>query len=174
MLWSGWETMGRTLVVGSLVYIALVALLRVSGKRTLSKLNAFDLVVTVAIGSTLASAFLQQSVSFAQAALGLALLVAFQFAITWLSVRLHTISRLVKSEPRLLLKDGQFLDQELRTARVTREEILQALRSQGQGRVESIRAVVLETDGTMSVIAGPEKAPLSALGNVVSSASGPG
>ena len=53
MLFQGWAGIGRTLLVGTLAYATLVLFLRISGKRTLSKLNAFDLVVTVALGSTL-------------------------------------------------------------------------------------------------------------------------
>jgi uncharacterized membrane protein YcaP (DUF421 family) len=55
MFFSGWDSLLRTLVVGLLAYVVLVVFLRLSGKRTLSKLNAVDLVVTVALGSTLAT-----------------------------------------------------------------------------------------------------------------------
>ena len=59
MLFDSWAGLGRTLLVGPLAYVALVLLLRISGKRTLTKLNAFDLVVTVALGSTLATVQLE-------------------------------------------------------------------------------------------------------------------
>src|SRR4051794_24742339 len=55
MFFHSWAALGRVLLVGPLAYVALVLLLRVSGKRTLTKLNAFDLVVTVSLGSTLAT-----------------------------------------------------------------------------------------------------------------------
>ena len=66
MLFDSWAGVGRTIVVGILAYIALVSLLRVSGKRTLSKMNAFDLVVTVALGSTLATILLSKDVALAE------------------------------------------------------------------------------------------------------------
>ena len=62
MFFESGSALLRTLIVGSLAYMALVFLLRVSGKRTLSKWNAFDLVVTVAFGSTLATALLSMGV----------------------------------------------------------------------------------------------------------------
>jgi uncharacterized membrane protein YcaP (DUF421 family) len=77
----------RTLLVGSLAYAALVVLLRLSGKRTLSKWNMFDLVVTVAFGSTLATALLSKDTSLMQGVAAFALLVALQWALTWASVR---------------------------------------------------------------------------------------
>ncbi|MEO6887893.1 MAG: DUF421 domain-containing protein, partial [Ktedonobacteraceae bacterium] len=58
MFFTTWATLLRTVVVGVLAYIALVVFVRISGKRTLSKMNAFDLIVTISLGSTLASALL--------------------------------------------------------------------------------------------------------------------
>lgn len=66
MFFDGWTGLLRVLVVGTLAYAALVLLLRVSGKRTLSKMNAFDLVVTVALGSTLATVLLSRDVALAE------------------------------------------------------------------------------------------------------------
>jgi uncharacterized membrane protein YcaP (DUF421 family) len=144
--------LGRILVVGPLPYVALVAILRISGKRTLTKLNAFDLVVTVALGSTLATVLLNKSVSLAEGVLALAILVILQFAITWLSVRSPGFGSLVKSEPTLLVRQGQFLDRAMRTQRITREEVMAALRSNGVPDAARVAAVVLETDGTITVI----------------------
>ncbi len=98
MLFSGWDSLLRTLVVGVLAYVVLVVLLRVSGKRTLSKMNAFDLVVTVALGSTLATALLARDVALAEGVLPFALLIGLQIAVTWSSV----LAR--HGPPRVLLR----------------------------------------------------------------------
>jgi uncharacterized membrane protein YcaP (DUF421 family) len=71
VFFSGWDSLLRTLVVGVLAYVALVVFLRISGKRTLSKMNAFDLIVTVALGSTLATVTLSKEVALADGALAL-------------------------------------------------------------------------------------------------------
>jgi hypothetical protein len=63
MLFRSWSDVGRVLAMSLLVYPTLVLVLRVSGKRTLAKMNAFDLVVTVALGSTLATILLSADVS---------------------------------------------------------------------------------------------------------------
>jgi uncharacterized membrane protein YcaP (DUF421 family) len=76
MLFDSWFGILRILAVGPLAYLALVLILRVSGKRTLSKLNAFDLVITVALGSTLSSIFLTKSIALAEGIVALALLIA--------------------------------------------------------------------------------------------------
>ncbi len=96
----------------------------------MSKWNAFDWVVSVAMGSTLASCLLARDVSIVQGALGFAVLLALQFIVTWLSVRSHRFSHLVKSEPRLLVRDGRFLSEALKSERVT-ESVRAAIRAQG-------------------------------------------
>ena len=157
MFFDTWAGLGRVLVVGPLAYVALVLALRVSGKRTLTKLNAFDLVVTVALGSTLATVLLSKDVALAEGLLAFALLAGMQFVIAWLSVRSARFQGFVKAEPTLLLHRGRFLDAALRAERVTREEVLAVLRSNGVDDPAGVAAVVLETDGSFSVLeSGPE------------------
>ncbi|ACI97472.1 DUF421 domain-containing protein [Rhodospirillum centenum] len=152
MLFDSWSGLGRVLLVGTLAYLALVLLLRVSGKRTLTKMNAFDLVVTVALGSTLATVLLSKSVALAEGILALALLIFLQFAITWAQVRSSGVQALIKAEPTLVLHRGRFLEGALRAQRLTREEVLAAMRGSGVAMPEQAYAVVLETDGSVSVI----------------------
>ena len=152
MLFDSWAGLGRVLLVGTLAYVALVFLLRISGKRTLTKLNAFDLVVTVALGSTLATVLLSKSVALAEGVLALGLLIFLQFAIAWLSVRSPAFQGLIKAEPTLLLHRGRLLEGAMRAERITQEEVLAALRASGATDMSGVAAVVLETDGTLSVI----------------------
>ncbi|MYZ48798.1 DUF421 domain-containing protein [Propylenella binzhouense] len=154
MLFDSWSGIGRVLLVGTLAYVALVALLRISGKRTLSKMNAFDLVVTVALGSTLATVLLSKSVALAEGLAAFAVLILLQYLVARLSVRSRAFSALVKSEPRLLLSDGRYLEGAMREERVVQEEVLAAIRSSGFSDPGEVAAVVLETDGSFSVIGG--------------------
>jgi uncharacterized membrane protein YcaP (DUF421 family) len=152
LLFQRWSDVGRVLVMGLLVYPSLVLVLRLSGKRTLAKMNAFDLVVTVALGSTLATILLSADVSFAEGVAALVLLVGLQLAVAWMSVRVGWVRRTVKASPTLLLHRGALLEDVLRAERVTAGEVRQAVRSQGIGGLELVEAVVLETDGSFSVI----------------------
>lgn len=142
----------RIAVIGVLAYTSLIILLRVTGKRTLSKMNAFDFVVTVALGSTLATILLNKDVTLAQGVLALALLIGLQFVITWSSVRIRWVRRLVTGEPSLLLYRGEFLRDALHRARVTEDEIRAAVRTAGLASLGDAEAVVLETDGSFSVV----------------------
>jgi uncharacterized membrane protein YcaP (DUF421 family) len=152
IFFDGWLGLLRTLIIGVLAYVFLVFALRASGKRTLSKMNAFDLVVTVALGSTLATILLSKDVTLAEGALAFALLIGLQFLVTWSSVRVQWVQQIVKGEPSLLLYRGEFLQETLRRERVTEDEVRAAVRSVGLATLGDAEAVVLETDGSLSII----------------------
>lgn len=155
MFFQGWEGIVRTLVVGALAYVTLVVFLRISGKRTLAKLNAFDLVVTVALGSTLSAILLQESIALAEGAVALGLLILLQYGVTFLSVRSHGFARLIRSEPALLARDGAFCEAAMKRARLTQEEAVSAIRASGGEDISDVDTLILESDGTISVRLAP-------------------
>lgn len=163
MFFDSWSGLARVLLVGALAYLALVAILRISGKRTLAKMNAFDLVVTVALGSTLATVLLSKDVALAEGVLAFALLAALQFVVAATSRRSRAVEALAKAEPRVLLADGRFRDEALAAERVTADEVRAAVRGAGLGDLALVAAVVLETDGSLSVIAAERAGDGSAL-----------
>jgi uncharacterized membrane protein YcaP (DUF421 family) len=152
MLFGGWLPILRTVIVGSLAYVALIVTLRASGKRTLAKLNAFDLVVTVALGSVLASILLSPDVALAEGITAFLTLVGLQYVVAWGSVRSRRLARLVRSEPALLLRRGEILPDALRRARVTDAELRTVIRASSHPDPDDVAAVILESDGSFSVI----------------------
>ncbi len=152
MLFDGWRDLAHVGVVGFFSYVALVAFLRVSGKRTLSKMNAFDFVVTVALGSTLSSAVLSKDVSLAECVLAFALLIGLQYLVSWSTLRFATLRRLLRADPTLLLYEGRLIDAALRAHRVTDDDVRAAVRGAGIADLQDVLAVVLETDGSLSVV----------------------
>lgn len=136
----------------------LVVLLRVTGKRTLSQLNAFDFIVTVALGSILASVTSTGSVSWSEGALALAVFTLLQFISATAATNFTWIRRVLTSKPAVLLRDGQMMGDALSRERIHHDSVCAAVRSSGIGSLESVSLVVLETDGTLSVI------PCSGLG----------
>ena len=149
-----WAGLLRVLITACVAYAALIVMVRISGKRTLGKMNAFGLVVTVALGSTLATVLLNKDVPLAEGILALLVLICLQYMIAWVSIRSAIFERIIKSEPTLLVHDGHYLDTALRMQRVTRAEVDAALRAQGKAAIGGIQSVVLETDGTLTVIPG--------------------
>ncbi len=168
-----WTGVARLLVIGPIAYAALVVVLRTSGKRTLSKMNAFDLVLTVALGSTLSTAVLDDGVPLIESVVVFVVFAALQAIVAWAQTRSARIENLVKSEPRLLVRNGRLLDTALRRERVSEAEVLQALRSEGRTALEDVAAVVLESDGSLSVIGqAGESGPIPGLGQMATNTSG--
>ena len=166
MFFNGWESIFRVVVVGPLAYIALVALLRVSGKRTLSKMNAFDFIITVAFGSTLASVILNKNVSLLEGVAAFAVLIICQYFITYFSVRSERFQHFIKASPTLLYHQGRYLREVMRRQRVTEEEVQAGVRESGHLSMDAVAAVVLETDGSFSVLSTSNNDDVSAMSNV--------
>lgn len=152
MWFDNWPDIARTILVGGAAYAGLVAVLRLTGKRTLSQLNAFDFIVTVALGSTLATILLSKDVSWAEGMVAFGLLAGLQLLVALLSSIWPRLRSLLTSSPVLLVEHGEYRDEAIRRNRLTRSEVRQAIRSSGSGDVSQVAAVVLETNGTLSVI----------------------
>lgn len=149
---SDWGELGHTAAIGVLAYAALVVMLRVAGKRTLVKLNVFDFAGVVALGSALATTILSPDVSLLQGLVGIGAIVAAQSTLAVLVNRLGWLERIVNGEPTLLIRRGRLLAEALRQEKVTEEEVRAALRGKGVAALEDVEALVLETDGTFSLI----------------------
>lgn len=149
---SSWDPLGRILVVGTAMYVALVVLLRISGSRTLATMNAFDFIVTVAVGSAFGRVLTAKSVALAEAVVAFALLIGLQYIVAWLQSRWPYFKRVVTNPPTLLFFQGDFLRESMRRQRVSETELRSAVRKKQFASLDEIEAIVLESNGEMSVI----------------------
>lgn len=152
IFFESWDSVLRTIIISVLAYFTMIVLLRISGKRTLSQMNAFDFIVTVSLGSALASAIVTKNVTLADGVTAFVMLIILQFIITYLSVRIKKVDKFVKSSPTLLVYQGNFLEENLKRERVSRDEIKAAVRQVGLGSLHDADAIVLETNGSISVV----------------------
>jgi uncharacterized membrane protein YcaP (DUF421 family) len=152
IFWNGWEPIIRTIIVGTLTYIGIIAILRVSGKRTLAKMNAFDFIVTIAMGSAFGRILTAKQVSVAESITTFLLLVILQYILTYIEVRSKAFHNLVTSQPTLLYYNGAFLEKNLLKERIRQKELLSAVRKKKFSSLKEVEAVILETDGTFSII----------------------
>lgn len=148
---DSWYYLGRTATLALVGFLALIIILRLSGKRTLSKMNVFDFVFVVAVGSVFAAAIVEKNVTLSEGLVALTTLVVVQTALAWLTTRSERFEALLNGEPTLLLSQGKFLHRAMKKERVTEEEVRAAIRDQGVTRVEDVDAVVIENDGTLTV-----------------------
>ena len=157
MFTLNWLDIGRIILIGVLAYVVLVVMLRVAGKRTLTQLNAFDLVVTVSIGSILATILMDKNVSLFEGIAGFFVLIILQWLLSKGSKKSEAVSNLVKGEAALLYYDGDFLDEVMEKNRIEKEEVIQAARMKGNISMEQVQAVVLEPNGKFSIMERSQK-----------------
>lgn len=152
IFFDSWESILRTTVITVLAYSALIILLRISGKRTLSSMNAFDFIVTIALGSSLATVALNKDVALTDGVLVFLLFIGLQYGITWWSVRNKSIKRKITNHPTLLIYDGKKIDSAIKKERITDEELFLAARKKGVLDLKEIDFAVLETTGSLTII----------------------
>lgn len=146
-------TKGFILSVFGLFWI--IFLVRIVGLRSFSKMTNFDFVMTVAMGSLLAGASQsQQWTGFLQTLTAMASLFAVQYSVSRLRRWSPRLDALVQNTPVLLVKDGFILHDALRATRVAEEDVIAKLREANALDLASVRAVVLETTGNISVLHG--------------------
>jgi uncharacterized membrane protein YcaP (DUF421 family) len=151
LFFQSWYNVERTITLSIVGYAALFTMLRVSGKRTLSKLNVFDFVFVVAVGSVFASMIISKDVTLIEGIAAMGTLMLIQLVLAELAARFPTLERIINGEPTLLLSNGKFIPHALKKERVTEEEVRGAIRGEGVTRVEDVDAVTMENDGTLTV-----------------------
>ncbi|MDX5482549.1 MAG: DUF421 domain-containing protein [Hymenobacteraceae bacterium] len=152
IFWSGYEPLLRILIVGTLTYFGIIFLLRVAGKRALASMNAFDFILTVAMGSAFGRILTAKQVSLAETLVTFTLLVSLQYLVSWLEARSEKFARLVNGVPTLLYYQGQFLEKEMQKQRVRKADMLSEARMSNIGNLDQVEAIILETNGSLTFI----------------------
>ncbi|MGN6087865.1 MAG: DUF421 domain-containing protein [Actinomycetales bacterium] len=143
------------------VYGALLVILRLSGKRTLSEMTTFNFVLLLIISEATQQALLGQDFSVTMAVLVILTLVALDRVSDALRYKFPLFDRISNSEPVLIVNHGEPLEEVMRREHISVEEILSAAReTQGIGRLDQIKYAVLETSGGISVV--PQEQPAEA------------
>lgn len=152
LLFNDWQTIVRIVLSGILIYFSLILIINLFGKRSIASLSMHDYVVTIAMGSIVGSTIVSKTASLFDGLIGILILMALQFLVTYLSRIDERFFRHLNSKPRVLFIEGQFIEENMKSNRVTREEIYSAIREQGQTTSDQIYAVVIESNGALSVI----------------------
>lgn len=150
--WSDFEPLLRIIVVGVISYIGLILLLRISGKRTLASMNAFDFIITVTIGSAFGRILTAKEVSVAEALTTFVLLISLQHIVTSISIYSEKFSKLITSQPTLLYYNGEFISKNLKKERIKKNEVLSTVRSKRFNTIKDVEAIILESNGSISII----------------------
>ena len=142
----------RIVVTVPFVYVLVILYIRIFGKRSTSQMNNFDWIVTVAMGSLVASTIVLENVGIVDGAVGILMLMLLQYLLTKAMLGSKTVRKLARSTPQLLLYEGKYLLDNMKNERILKPEILASIREQGFKNIDQVYAVILETDATFSVI----------------------
>lgn len=151
LLFKDWASLWHVAVCAVISYFTLFAFIRISGKRALSKLTAFDFVVTITLGSTLASMMLGKS-TVAEGAIALLIMICLQFLLAYVAKESKVMEKVLNSTPTLLYYNGSFIKEEMDREVVTKEEIYAAVRKFRIYNLSQVRAVVMEINGELTVV----------------------
>ena len=146
------EKLGRIVMTAAMVYVLIVLVTKVSGKRSTSQLNNFDWIVTVMIGSLGASTILLKNIPFIEGAASIIVLYVLQFLVTKYASISPQFSSYILSDPKIVFYQGQFLVDAMQDERLTRQELESVMRSNGIHSFDEIEAIVFESDATLNVI----------------------
>lgn len=152
MFMSDLYTIQQILITAVLSYFTLILLLRISGKRTLGDLNAFDMIVTISIGSTLATTILAKDTPYLDGIAGMGALIGLQYIVAKFAVKSDVFKKIIKSTPSLVYYEGEYLYKNMNKQRLTKEDILEQIRIKKGVTSDKVKAVILETNGNLSII----------------------
>lgn len=139
-------------LTGAGVYLAFMLLIKMNGLRTLSKISAHDFAVTIALGSIMGATVAQKTPTMGQGIFAFATLIFLQFLYSlWRRKRKRDY---IENRPVLIMINGQMIHENMRTARLTEDDVLAKLREANVLRIEDVRAVVMESTGDISVLHG--------------------
>jgi uncharacterized membrane protein YcaP (DUF421 family) len=136
----------------AIVYLFLVIVLRISGKREVGQMTILELIVILLISDAVQNSMVGDNTTLWGGLLAVVTLLALDLGLSVATGRSRWLRRAIEGEPRLLIRDGRLLQRALREEKVDAEEVRTAVRAQGLARVEDVRLAVLETDGSISVI----------------------
>jgi uncharacterized membrane protein YcaP (DUF421 family) len=148
------QVVARTAVV----YLFLVLILRLSGKREVGQMSILELIVILLISDAVQNSMVGEDTTLLGGLIAVLTLLGLDYGLSLATSRSRRLRRTIEGEPRLLVRDGHLLSKALREEKVEPEKVRAAIRAQGLARVEDVRLAVLETDGSISVIP-MDKAP---------------
>jgi|SRR5581483_307969 len=136
----------------ALMYVFILLITRIVGRRELSSLEPFDLVLLVVIGDLVQQGVTQSDYSFTGLMIAAATIALLQTIVSWVGYRSKRAGLVLDGDPIVVVQDGRFIDGNLRRERIREEEVLESARKQGIGSVDEVKWAILETDGAISFI----------------------
>ena len=139
---------------GVAVYALMLAVIRISGKRTIGNFTAFDLLVALMLGEVV-DEIIYGDVTLLQGFTAIIVVAAAKYVTAWLTYWDHGLNFLFEGKPTELVRNGEIVRRNLRSEMVNEKEVMAALRLQGVSDLREVKVAYLEVDGQVSVIRQP-------------------
>jgi uncharacterized membrane protein YcaP (DUF421 family) len=134
------------------VFAFLLLLTRIIGKRELSSLQPFDLILLIILGDAVQQGLTQDDYSLTGALLAVGTIAVLQVVVSWIGYRFPATRPILEGVPIVVVEDGKVIERNLKRERLSVDEILEAARTQQIGQLAEVKWAVLETNGTISFI----------------------
>ncbi len=151
-LFGGWERLAAVLLKTGILYCYTILLIRLGGMRTTGKIATFDFVSIIIMGPIIATTILSSTVALVDGMAALTGFVALQWLVSFLATQNKRFARIVTSPPRVLFANGEFVTKNILAQRMHEDEIIAKIRAAGHASTDSVKAVILESTGDVSVI----------------------
>ncbi len=133
-------------------FVVLFLLLRLLGRRELSSMEPFDLILLVVVGDLVQQGVTQSDMSLTGSMLAIGTFAVLSVAVSWLVFRFRRIRKVLDAEPLIILQDGKLVEHNLKHERLTEQEIAAAARQQQIASLDDVAWAVLEGNGRISFI----------------------
>jgi uncharacterized membrane protein YcaP (DUF421 family) len=143
---------GEKILRSILIYVFLLAGIRLGGKRELAQLNAFDLIVLLLLSNTVQNAIIGNDNSLVGGCIGAATLLVINYIMVRFIHKHRKLDRLLEGRPEVLIRDGKIEKQHLERELITKAELVAAAHKQGIGSLHDVDRCVLEPNGTITFI----------------------
>ena len=137
---------------GIVVFVFLFVLVRVMGRRELSSLEPFDLILLIILGDAVQQGLTQDDYSLTGAMLAVGTIAILQIATSWLNFRVPRLRPILDGEPIVVVQDGRPIEKNLKRERLTNDDLAEAARKQGIAKLDDVAWAVMETSGSISFI----------------------
>ncbi len=134
------------------LYLFMLFLMRVIGRRELSSLSAVDLVLLIVLGDAIQQGLTQDDYSVTGAIIAISTIAALQVLVSYVSFRSRRVRKVLEGHPIVVIQDGKLLDQNLRRQRITPDELAEEMRMQSIGSFEDVQWGILESNGSVSFV----------------------
>jgi uncharacterized membrane protein YcaP (DUF421 family) len=146
-----WQELGMTAARGVLVYVLMLVVIRILGKRTVGNFTAFDLLVALMLGEVV-DEIIYGDVTIAQGVVAILVVAAAKYVTAWLTYWKHGLNKLLEGTPTEVVKNGELVREGMRKEMINEQEVMASLRLQGVSDMREVKLALMEVDGIVSVI----------------------